>query len=34
MTSPLWIDLFIPIVMIPCWILIGLFIWFVLKTGE
>ena len=34
MTKPLWIDLFVLIVLIPCLVLIGLCVWFVLKMGE
>lgn len=30
----LWVDLSVPIIVIPCLILIGLFIWIVLKMGE
>ena len=34
MTSPLWIDIGVVIVIIPCLVLIGLSVWFVLKMGE
>ena len=34
MTSPVWIDLDVVIILVPCLVLIGLCAWFVLKMGE
>ena len=34
MTSPSWIDIPVVIVIIPCLVLIGLCVWFLLKMGE